>query len=108
MTATFEAFAQANRQARFSDWLRARAAPAWTQAIGHRFTRELAADTLPDGVYARYLIQDYVFIDTLARLLGHGVARAPELPAMSIFFLVLLSVILRIIVHGGLCANSLA
>ncbi len=65
MTDTFEAFTQANRQARFSDWLRARAAPAWAQAVGHRFTRELADDTLPDEVFARYLIQDYVFIDTL-------------------------------------------
>jgi thiaminase/transcriptional activator TenA len=83
MSETFGAFTQANRQARFSDWLRARAAPAWAQAVGHRFTRELAADTLPDGVYARYLVQDYVFIDTLARLLGQGVACAPEMAAMS-------------------------
>ena len=83
MTESFGAFTRTNRQARFSDWLRARAAPAWTQAVGHRFTRELAADTLPDAVYARYLVQDYVFIDTLARLLGHGVASAPEMAAMS-------------------------
>jgi thiaminase/transcriptional activator TenA len=83
MTETFGAFARTDRQARFSDWLRARAEPAWSQAVGHRFTRELADDTLPDAVYARYLVQDYVFIDTLARLLGHAVARAPEMAAMS-------------------------
>lgn len=83
MTESFEAFTRTDRQARFSDWLRARAAPAWSRAIGHRFTRELAADTLPDAVYARYLVQDYVFIDTLARLLGQGVARAPDMAAMS-------------------------
>jgi thiaminase/transcriptional activator TenA len=83
MTETFEAFTRTDPQARFSDWLRARAEPAWAQAVGHRFTRELAADTLPDAVYARYLVQDYVFIDTLARLLGHGVASAPEMAAMS-------------------------
>ncbi len=83
MTETFEAFTRTRAHARFSDWLRGRAEPAWGRAVGHRFTRELAEDSLPDGVYARYLIQDYVFIDTLARLLGHGVARAPELPAMS-------------------------
>ncbi len=74
---SFEAFRHAAPQARFSDWLRARAEPAWGRAVGHRFTRELADDTLPDEVYARYLVQDYVFIDTLARLLGHGVASAP-------------------------------
>ncbi len=83
MTETFGAFTRTNRQARFSDWLRARAEPAWAQAVGHRFTRALADDTLPDAVYARYLVQDYVFIDTLARLLGHGVASAPEMAAMS-------------------------
>ncbi len=83
MTESFEAFRHAAPQARFSDWLRARAAPAWAQAVGHRFTRELADDTLPDAVYARYLVQDYVFIDTLARLLGQGVASAPEMAAMS-------------------------
>ncbi len=82
MTVTFGAFTRTDRQARFSDWLRVRAEPAWARAVGHRFTRELAADTLPDAVYARYLIQDYVFIDTLVRLLGHGVASAPEMPAM--------------------------
>ncbi len=83
MTETFGAFTRTNPQARFSDWLRARAEPAWAQAVGHRFTRALADDTLPDAVYARYLVQDYVFIDTLARLLGHGVACAPEMAAMS-------------------------
>ncbi len=83
MTESFGAFTRTDRQARFSDWLRARAEPAWAQAVGHRFTRELADDTLPDAVYARYLVQDYVFIDTLARLLGHGVAAAPEMAAMS-------------------------
>ncbi len=83
MTATFGAFTRTDRQARFSDWLRARAEPAWAQAVGHRFTRALADDTLPDAVYARYLVQDYVFIDTLARLLGHGVGRAPEMAAMT-------------------------
>jgi thiaminase/transcriptional activator TenA len=83
MSETFGAFTQANRQARFSDWLRARAEPAWAQGVGHRFARELADDTLPDAVYAHYLVQDYVFIDSLARLLGHGVASAPEMAAMS-------------------------
>ena len=51
MTESFEAFTRTDRQARFSGWLRARAEPAWAQAVGHRFTRDL--------------IQDYVFIDTL-------------------------------------------
>ena len=80
MTETSETYAQTIPNARFSDWLRARAEPAWSHATSHRFTRELADDTLPDGVYARYLIQDYVFIDTLVQLLGYAVAKAPGMP----------------------------
>ncbi len=54
MRETFGAFTRTARQARFSGWLRARAEPAWAHAVGHRFTRELADDTLPDEVFARY------------------------------------------------------
>ena len=64
----------------FSERLRAAAEPAWSRAVGHRFTRELVDDTLPDAVYARYLIQDYAFLDVLARVLGLAVASAPGMP----------------------------
>ena len=87
MTETFEAYAEshgrAGAQARFSDWLRARAEPAWGAAVSHRFTRELAADSLPDAVYARYLIQDYVFLDVLARAVALAIAAAPDMPPKS-------------------------
>jgi thiaminase/transcriptional activator TenA len=65
---------------RFSDALRHAAEPFWTRSVEHRFTRELIADTLPDAVYARYLIQDYLFLDTLARVLGFAIAQAPDMP----------------------------
>lgn len=68
---------------RFSDWLRSNAEPDWSAAVGHRFTRELADDSLPDAVYARYLIQDYAFLETLVNLLGYAVAYAPSMPAKS-------------------------
>ena len=64
----------------FSERLRAAAEPAWSRAVGHRFTRALIDDSLPDAVYARYLIQDYAFLDTLARVLGTAVAQAPDMP----------------------------
>jgi thiaminase/transcriptional activator TenA len=66
---------------RFTDWLRARTGPLWARATAHAFTTELAADTLADDVYRRYLIQDYVFIETLVTVLGHAVALAPGMPA---------------------------
>ncbi|MCG8359694.1 MAG: TenA family protein [Kiloniellales bacterium] len=63
----------------FTDWLRERAEPYWSQAAGHRFTRELADDSLPDAVYRRYLIQDYIFLDVLVRIVGYAIASAPSL-----------------------------
>lgn len=68
-------------ETRFTDWLRTGAEPHWTAATGHRFTRELAADSLPDAVYRRYLIQDYLFLDLLVRIVGHAIAAAPSLEA---------------------------
>ncbi len=66
---------------RFTDRLRRETGPLWERATRHAFTTELAADTLADDVYRRYLIQDYVFIETLVTVLGHAVALAPGMPA---------------------------
>ncbi|MFQ5775616.1 MAG: TenA family protein, partial [Kiloniellaceae bacterium] len=77
---TFAAYRAQTPGGGVCDWLRARAEPAWSRAVEHRFTRELATDTLPDAVYARYLVQDYVFLDVLARLLGAAIAEAPDMP----------------------------
>lgn len=64
---------------RFSEELKAAAEPRWSEATGHRFTQELAAGTLDRGAYARYLVQDYLFIDTLVSLVAFAVARAPSM-----------------------------
>lgn len=77
---SFADVAAGKGEVRFSDWLRAGAEPFWSRATEHRFTREIAADTLADEAYGRYLVQDYLFIDVLARLLGHAVAAAPDMP----------------------------
>lgn len=68
----------------FSDDLVAANRAAWQRATKHRFTAELGADTLPDAVYRRYLLQDYAFIDTLASLVGYGVAKAPDMAAKAL------------------------
>ncbi|MEM7224178.1 MAG: TenA family protein [Pseudomonadota bacterium] len=68
---------------RFTDRLKAAAEPHWSQAVGHRFTAELAADSLPDSVYRRYLIQDYAFLDALARLVAMTIAAAPGMAPKS-------------------------
>ncbi|WP_254534994.1 TenA family protein [Halomarina litorea] len=70
---------------RFTDYLRERAEPAWTEATDHRFTEALLADTLPDEVFARYLVQDYAFVRTLASVVGHAAGQAPTLAAKAEF-----------------------
>ena len=69
--------------ARFTDWLRARAEPQWSAAIEGRFTEELIQGTIADDVYSRYLLQDYVFVETLVGTFGHAVGEAPTMAAKS-------------------------
>ena len=68
---------------RFTDWLRERSEPAWTEVADHRFVRELGADTISDGVFERYLVQDYAFVDTLVGVFGYAVGQAPTMAAKS-------------------------
>ncbi len=42
----FVAFAAANSEPRFTEWLRRRSEPAWSEMIGHRFTRDMAGEEL--------------------------------------------------------------
>lgn len=88
--ATFEAYARAvddggdaadGGDARFTDWLRARSEPTWTDAVTHPFTRDLGSGELPEDVYAEYLVQDYAFVDELVGAFGHAVGQAPEMDA---------------------------
>jgi thiaminase/transcriptional activator TenA len=65
----------------FADAEAAANAALWRAATTHRFVRELGADTLPDAVFRRYLVQDFAFIEALVTLLGHAVARAPNMTA---------------------------
>jgi thiaminase/transcriptional activator TenA len=59
---------------RFTEILRAASEPAWSDAVGHRFVKELFAGTVPDAVIARYLIQDHRFVDSFLTLLGAALA----------------------------------
>lgn len=66
---------------RFTGWLRDRAAPAWTDATTHRFTAELAAGTIDDELFARYLVQDLQFVEALVSVVGHAAGQAPSTDA---------------------------
>ena len=51
----------------------------WERMVGHPFVLALGDGTLPRGVFADYVVQDYLFIDALARTVAYGVAKAPDL-----------------------------
>lgn len=81
---TYATTAEAGAQdARFTDWLRARAEPRWTAAIDGQFTEQLIEGTIDDDVYRRYLLQDYAFVETLVGTFGHAVGEAPTMVAKS-------------------------
>jgi thiaminase/transcriptional activator TenA len=65
----------------FSSAMLAANATLWRAATEHRFVRALGADTLPEAVFRRYLVQDFAFIEALVTLLGTAVARAPTMAA---------------------------
>ena len=80
---TFAVYAVAHEEARFTDWLRERAEPNWSNATAHRFTRELGNDDLDDEVFRRYLVQDYTFLETLVGVFGHAVGDAPTMESKA-------------------------
>src|ERR1700726_3509217 len=66
---------------RFTEILRAASEPAWSDAVGHRFVKELFAGAVPDAVMARYLVQDHRFLDSFLTLLGAALACADTFEA---------------------------
>ncbi|WP_122090123.1 TenA family protein [Halalkalicoccus subterraneus] len=81
--ASFEEYAAEREGARFTDWLRERSEPHWTATTTHRFVEELGAGTLSEQVFARYLVQDYAFVETLVSLVGYGVGQAPDMESKA-------------------------
>jgi thiaminase/transcriptional activator TenA len=75
-SASFATYAENHGEAPFSEWLRERSEPMWTEATHHRFIEELGADTLDDEIFRRYLIQDHAFLETGASLTGYAVGQA--------------------------------
>jgi thiaminase/transcriptional activator TenA len=70
---------------RFTETLRAASEPGWSDAVGHRFVKELFAGALPDAVMARYLVQDHRFLDSFLTLLGAALASADTFEARLCF-----------------------
>jgi thiaminase/transcriptional activator TenA len=66
---------------RFTENLRATSEPVWSDAVGHRFVKELFAGAVPDAVMVRYLVQDHRFLDSFLTLLGAALASADTFAA---------------------------
>lgn len=66
---------------RFSETLRRASEPKWTQAVEHRFVRELFAGSISDKAMAAYLVQDHRFLDSFLTLLGGAIATADTFEA---------------------------
>jgi hypothetical protein len=79
----YEAYAAERSAPRFTNWLRARSEPAWSDAVDGRFVRELGAGTLEETAFADYLVQDYAVVDALVGAFGHAVGQAPEMAALT-------------------------
>ena len=67
------------------DQLRKNSGRLWTDATDHAFITELGDGSLPEYKFRRYFIQDYVFVNHLAKVAGLAVAKAPDLDAARPF-----------------------
>ena len=76
---TFDTHRETHPDATFTEWLLKLSEPMASRGINHRFVDELAAGTMDDEVFARYLVQDHAFVETLVSLVGHVVFDAPTL-----------------------------
>lgn len=76
---TYDAYHDEHPDASFTDWLRELSEPSWTGMVAHRFVEEIGAGTIDDEVFARYLVQDYAFVENLLGLIGHAVGDAPSI-----------------------------
>ena len=61
---------------RFTEELKESAGSQWHRIVNHRFTNELAEDTIDRDVLKKYLIQDHRFLDSFVVLLSSIIAKA--------------------------------
>ena len=64
---------------KFSEYLRNSSGKLWNEATNHKFTNELKNDKLEEHIFKKYIIQDYIFIETLVTLIGKAVYLSPNM-----------------------------
>ncbi|HLZ69971.1 MAG TPA: thiaminase II [Dehalococcoidia bacterium] len=76
---------EGERNSRFSDELRAQAAPLWQRVHAHPFVQGMADGSLPLVAFRYYMVQDYLFLVEFCRVLALGAAKSHELETMGRF-----------------------
>ena len=64
-----------------SDDLRHANEDLWERMVTHPFVREMGDGSLPREKFRCYFVQDYLFLKTLAKVVGLAVTKAPSLEA---------------------------
>ena len=80
---TFQEFRQEAPSGLFSEWIRSQSQAEWDAMINHDFTRKIAAGTLPETAFKRYLIFEHAFVETSVTVLGHTLAKAPDMASKT-------------------------
>ena len=62
-----------------TEQLKTKHSAPWSAAIDHRFIAELGDGSLSRERFARYFVQDYIFINDLVKLSSVAVAKAPNI-----------------------------
>lgn len=84
--------------------LRAAAGDAWTAYVRHPFVRRLAAGTLPQPCFKRFLVQDYLFLTQFARAYGLCAYKSTTLTDIRAAAAGLEAILAEIPLHVGYCA----
>ncbi|CAI0733351.1 Thiaminase-2 [Serratia entomophila] len=85
--------------------LRQRAGGHWQDYVAHPFIQQLAAGTLPEAAFRRYLTQDYLFLIHFARAYALLVSKLRTLPEMRAAAASLNAIVAELPLHLAYCAG---
>ncbi|BEN69359.1 MULTISPECIES: TenA family protein [Serratia] len=85
--------------------LRQHAGSHWQDYVDHPFLQQLAAGTLPERAFRRYLTQDYLFLLHFARAYALLVSKLRTLPEMRAATASLNGIVAELPLHVAYCAE---
>lgn len=85
--------------------LRHHAGSHWQDYVDHPFLQQLAAGTLPERAFRRYLTQDYLFLLHFARAYALLVSKLRTLPEMRAATASLNGIVAELPLHVAYCAE---